>query len=323
MFKRTLGTVAAAAALAVSVLGTPTPTYADYPNDKTVLALVPFGAGGGTDRWARVMASVGFDFFDGGIRVQNRGGAGGTIGWKHMLDKGADGYTVIMASPTPVMAALSEKNRPFEPAKDIKVVAYYSVMKTTLMAPKGKPYDTWEGFINHLKTSDKKLTYGGTITHVVGVLQALAQLGLQDKVIPVTYSGTGKAMNDYIGGHIDLASITTSTAVTMTDKHNAIFNASNLEYPKKAKAVLGDVPNAKTLGLKPFLPPRFFGMHPDTPDDQVAAMSARLGELLKNKSVTQLIGKLNEEIIFVPKEQAEKDYQDLLKTASDNIPFLK
>ena len=101
MSLRTLlnGATLAAFAVAATVAMGPTKAVAEYPNDKTVLALVPFGAGGGTDRWARVMSSVGFDFFGRGMRVQNRGGAGGTIGWKHMLAKGADGHTVILASP--------------------------------------------------------------------------------------------------------------------------------------------------------------------------------------------------------------------------------
>ena len=59
----------------------------EYP-DKTVRAIVPFGAGGGTDRWVRVMSSVGFDIFDKGMRVQNRGGASGTVG---SFDSGCPG----------------------------------------------------------------------------------------------------------------------------------------------------------------------------------------------------------------------------------------
>ena len=73
---------------------------ADYPS-KTVKAIVPFGAGGGTDRWARIMSSVAFDVMDHGWHIQNRGGAAGTIGWKFMLDQGADGHTILLASQTP------------------------------------------------------------------------------------------------------------------------------------------------------------------------------------------------------------------------------
>lgn len=319
---KTLTSLAAAAAITASMIGLPGQSHAEYPNDKTVLNLVPFGAGGGTDRWARVISSSGFDYFDQGVRVQNRGGASGTVGWKHLLDQGADGYTVLMGSPTPVMAALAEKNPPFDPA-NVKIVAYYSIMKTTLMVPKKAEYNTWEKFIAHLKSGGDKVTVGGTMTHVLGVLQALKQLGLEDRIIPVVYSGTGKAVNDYIGGHIAMAAVTTSTALTMVDEHNAIFNGTDLDYPKKAQEALGDIPNAKSLGLKPYNPPRFFAMHPDTPDEQVAKMSAQLGKLLQDESVVKLIGKLNEEISYIPHDEAATAYGEILAIAKDNISLMK
>lgn len=293
----------------------------DYPS-KVVQAIVPFGAGGGTDRWARVMSSVGFDVFKSGMRVQNRGGAGGTVGWKYMLDKGADGHSLLLASPTPVIAALLEKKPPFDPTK-VKIAAYYSVMKPTLVAPKGKPYSTWEGLVKHLKAGGKKVTIGGTITQTLGPASLLNQLGLVDRVILVTYSGTGKAVNDYLGGHIDMVTVTTSTAITLTNKSSVVVNASSLDYPKKIKKSLGNVPNAKTLGLRPFNPPRFIAMHPDTPDEQVAAMSAKLGEMLKSKPVTRLIGKLGEEIIYQPHDEAAASYAEVLQDAKKNLPLFK
>ena len=303
---------------AFTVLGVPQhATAAEYP-DKVVEAIVPFGAGGGTDRWARVMSSAAFDVFKHGMRVQDRGGASGTVGWKYMLDQGPDGNTLLLGSPTPVIAALLEKNPPFDP-DNVKIVAYYSVMKPTLMAPKGKPFSTWDGLVKHLKAGGKKLTIGGTITQVLGPANLLDQLGLTDRVIFVTYSGTGKAVNDFLGGHVDLVAVTSSTAITLAGRSVAIVNGSDLEYPKKVKKELGNVPNAKTLGLKPFDPPRFFAMHPDTPDAQVQAMSKKLGELLKIKSVQRLIGKLGEEVVYVPYDKAGAAYKETLAISKKNL----
>lgn len=293
----------------------------DYPS-KVVQAIVPFGAGGGTDRWARVMSSVGFDVFKSGMRVQNRGGASGTVGWKYMLNKGADGHSILLASPTPVIAALLEKKPPFDPTK-VKIAAYYSVMRPTLMAPKGKPYSTWAGLIKYLKSGAKKVTIGGTITQTLGPASLLSQLGLIDRVILVTYSGTGKAMNDFLGGHINMVTVTTSTAISSTGKASIVVNASSLDYPKKARKVLGNVPNAKTLGLIPFNPPRFVAMHPDTPDAQVAIMSAQLGKMLKSKPVKRLIGKLGEVIIYKPHNEAAAAYAQVLKDAKKYLPLFQ
>ena len=318
-----LGAIAVLAG-GITVLAAPVaPALAadDYPS-KVVRCVVPFGAGGGTDRWARIMSSVGFDFFKSGMRVQNRGGADGTVGWKYMLDKGADGHTILLASPTPIIAALLEKKPPFDPSK-VKIAAYYSVMKPTLMAPKGKPYSSWEGLVKYLKGSGRKLTIGGTIAQTLGPASILNQLGLIDRVILVTYSGTGKTVNDFLGGHIDLATVTTSTATTLTNKAVAILNSTDIDYPKKAARVLGKVPNARTLGLKPFTPPRFIAMHPDTPDAEVAIMSKKLGEMLSSKPVKDLIGKLNEDIFFLDRDKAAKAYAEAVNDSKKYLPLFK
>lgn len=312
-------TLAGAAVAAVALTGTSSPAFAQ----ETVQAIVPFGAGGGTDRWARIMSSAAFDVFDAGMRIQNRGGASGTIGWKYMLDQGPDGISIMFGSPTPVMAALLEKNPPFDPINDVKVVAFYSVMKPTLLAPKDKPYNSYEKLIEYLKTSDEKLTMGGTLTQALGIASILDAAGVIDKVTIVTYDGTGDAMNDYLGGHIHLAAVTESTAVTVVDEHNTILNASSTDYPEEAKKILGDVPNAKSLGYTPYNPPRFIGMHPDTPPEQVKAMSDNLEKLFALEQVDSLVKGIGEVIEFVPHEQAEKEYREMIEASKKYLPLIQ
>ena len=240
-----------------------------------------------------------------------------------MMDQKADGHSVLMASPTPVMAALMEKNPPYDP-ENVRIAAYYSVMKPTLVAPKGKPYSTWAGLVAYLKDdSNKKLTIGGTMTQLLGPASLLAQLGLEKRVILVPYSGTGKAVNDYLGGHISMVNVTTSTAVGLADKNAIVVNASSLEYNKKAKEAMGDVPNAVTLGLTPFDPPRFVAMHPDTPDEQVVAMGKKMGELLNTKSVKRLIGKLGEDIIYKDSAESEAAYKQVMAEAKKYLPLFQ
>lgn len=313
------------AAMGAAALGLAAPTLAAadaYPSS-TIKTLVPFGAGGGTDRWARVMSSGSFDVFGHGMHVQNRGGAGGTIGWKYMMDQKADGHSILLASPTPVMAALIEKNPPFDPT-NVKIAAYYSVMKPTLVGPKDAPYSSWEGLVAYLKDDgNKKLTIGGTMTQLLGPASLLGQLGLEQRVILVPYSGTGKAVNDYLGSHINLVAVTTSTATGLAKDHSIIVNASSLEYPKAALKELGDVPNATKLGMKPFDPPRFVAMHPDTPDAQVKVMGEKIGELLANKSVARLVGKLGEDVIFIGPDEAGAAYQEVLVEAKKYLPLFQ
>ena len=311
-----LTTAATAGAIAFGAL---TAMAADYPS-KTVKAIVPFGAGGGTDRWARVMSSVAFDVMDVGWHIQNRGGAGGTVGWKYMLDQGSDGHGILMASPTPVIAALMESKPPFDPSA-VKVAAFYSIMKPTMVAAKGKEWSTWEGMVEYAKAGGKKLTVGGTITQMLGAANLFSQAGIEAIYVP--YSGTGKAVNDFLGGHIHLVMVTTSTAVTLVDRGAIVVNTSSLPYDEKSAAALGNPPRADELGFKGFNPPRFIAMHPDTSEEHTTQMGAKIGEMLATKSVQQLIGKLGEEITFVGYPESQKLYEETLAQSKEAMKLLQ
>lgn len=311
-----LTTAAAAGAIAFGAL---TAVAADYPS-KTVKTIVPFGAGGGTDRWARVMSSVAFDVMDVGWHIQNRGGAGGTVGWKYMLDQGGDGHAILMASPTPVIAAMMESKPPFDP-EEVKIAAYYSVMKPTMVSAKGKEWSTWDGLVKYAKGGGKKLTVGGTNTQLLGAANLFAQAGIDAIYVP--YSGTGKAVNDFLGGHINLVMVTTSTAVTLVDRGSIVVNTSSRPYDEKSAAALGNPPRADELGYKGFNPPRFIAMHPDTADEQVQMMGAKIGQMLETKSVKRLIGKLGEEITFVGYPEAQKLYGETLAQSKEAMKLLQ
>jgi len=298
--------------------GALTVTAADYPS-KTVKAIVPFGAGGGTDRWARVMSSVAFDVMEQGWHVQNRGGASGTVGWKYLLDQPSDGHSILFASPTPVIAALSEAKPPFDP-NAVKVAAYYSIMKPTLLAIKGKDYSTWDG-LKKVAESGRKVTVGGTVTQMLAAANLFDQAGIP--AIFVTYTGTGKAVNDFLGGHIDMAMVTTSTALPLMDRAVAVVNTSSRAYDEESAAELGNPPRADELGFEGFNPPRFIAMHPDTDDEQAKVMSEKVGAMLETKSVRRLIGKLGEEIVFVGYPEAQAEYEKTVAQSAEVMKLLQ
>ena len=311
-------TTAALTAGAIA-LGALTTVAADYPSE-TVKAVVPFGAGGGTDRWARVMSSVAFDVMDNGWHIQNRGGAAGTIGWKYMEDQGADGHTILLASPTPVIAALLESKPPFDP-KAVKVAAYYSIMKPTLVAAQGQDWSNWEGLVKYAAAGGKKLTVGGTNTQLLGAANLFEQAGIDAIYVP--YSGTGKAVNDSLGGHINMVMVTTSTALTLTDRGSVVVNTSDRAYGEKIATALGNPPRADELGFKGFNPPRFIAMHGDTPAEQVKVMGEKIGAMLETKSVKKLIGKLGEEIVFVGYPEAQKQYEATVEQSAEVMKLLQ
>ncbi len=310
------------AALAVAILLPGAPAKAEYP-EKTITYIVPFGAGGGTDRWARIMSSAAFDEWDQAWRVRNVPGASGVVGWKTTLSKPADGYTILQGSPTPVLGLLSEAQPPLNPEKDIKICAYVSAFRSYLLAQPDAPYKTWDEFVKYAKANPKKVTLGATNSHLVGQANVYDQVGIA--VTLVSYDGTGKATADFLGKHVSVAAVTGTVATSLApEKARVIVNTSDLPNPSGFDdQVGGKVPNATELGLSGISFPRWIGVHPDTPDAICKEVSNRIERTVKNKSVARLIKKIGEEVIFVPKEEAQKKYDSMVGAMKKAVSLLK
>lgn len=308
--------------LAAALIAGASPSLAgEYP-DKTISWIAAFGAGGGTDRWARVLSTVAIDVLGQPTHVRNKPGASGVVAWKYLLEQPADGYTVYHASSTPVLSLLSEKNPPFGPDK-LKVVAYISEFRSILMAQPGKAWSDWESFKLFARKNPGEISIGGTLSLLLGVAVVLDSEGLNVTYVP--YSSTGKAMADFVGGHISAGVGTASTALTLVpEKAVAVLNSSSLALPEKIAAKLGNPPLASDLGYERAMSfPNLIGVHPDTPDAIADLLSAKVGEILKQKSVVNMIGKLGEEIIYVPRAEATVKYDTMVGTMRSGLELLK
>lgn len=282
--------------------------------------VVPFGAGGGTDRWGRILSSSSFDVFGMAMRVVNKPGASGIVGWKYMLSQKPDGCTILQASPTPIIALLREKSPPIKTSQ-VKIVAMVSSFRSILLSAPGKPWASLAGLKAYAKKNPGKLTLAGTQSHLLGQTFILNQLGL--KVTAVPYSGTGKAVSDFLGGHVSLVAITASSGSGLVPKRaSAIINSTNMPISKKLKMFKG-LPMAKDAGINDISFPRWIGVHPDTPDAIADELSAKIGKLLKEKPVKRLIKKIGEEIIFSPRAKAEKEYAAVVKKMKGAVALLK
>ena len=293
---------------------------AEYPN-KIITYVVPFGAGGGTDRWARILAGSAIDHFGQPFHVRNMPGASAVVGWKKVLARPADGYTIIQGSPTPILSLLLEKKPPIKPSQ-IKIVAYLSSFRAILTAKKGKKWSDWKGLAAYAKANPGKLTVGGSNSNLTGVANLMKQAGL--KITYVPYPSTGKAVADFLGGHIKLLAATTSTiAGLVPEKGTVVVNTSDLPLSKKTQKKLGNPPTAADLGFKGISFPRWLGVHPDTPDAIADAISVKFGKLLKAKSVRKLIKKVGEEVIYVPRKKAQAKYNQMVKDMGTAVKLLK
>lgn len=283
--------------------------------------IVPFSPGGGADRWSRVLSSVALDVVEQPLRIRNLPGASGTKGWQHMLAQPADGHTVLIASPTPVIELMNTEAPMIDP-KEVKIVCFISSFNAILMARPNRPWSTWSDLISYAKTHPGKLKLGMTYSDLVGAALALKGTGAEVELIP--YASTSTAVTDMLGGEIDVTSATPSTALSLyPDQVSTLLNATRRPLPEDIQAQLGNPPHAVDLGYPAINFPRWIGVHPDTPDDIVVGLSQNIGEMLAKKSFRTLMGRLGEDIIFVPHYEAQAQYAELLGGVKTAIHSMK
>lgn len=181
------------------------------------------------------------------------------------------------------------------------------------------PWSDWEGFQSYVKENPGELTIGGTLSLLTGPANFFDQLGIEVTFVP--YKDTGSAVTDMLGGHIDVAAVTGSTADTVVpEEATAIFNTSGVPIPKEK---FKDLPNAKDVGVKGMVFPRWIGVHPDSPDWMAQFISDKIGEISQSKSFTTLVEKMGEEIIYLPKSKAEKEFQDMINIMEEKLKLLQ
>lgn len=308
---------AAATAAGLAMVASPLLAQDDYPS-RTVTWAIPFGAGGGTDRLSRLFVAEGERLVGQSIMVENHAGAGGTTGWLHVLDQPADGYTVFNASPTPLITILTEDNPPMQP-EDIAIVGYIGAF-ASIVVVREEDYADWDAFV--AASAAQPITLGGTNSTLLGAANTLSQAGLD--IIYVSYTSTGEAVTDFLGGHIDAVAATESTAATIVPENGiALLNTSSLELAPEIEAALGgDVLNSRDLGYTGMASPRWVGVHPDTPEDIQRQVAEMVRILAMDPDVQQAWADAGEPILYMGMDEARADYEALIPALRNAVTLL-
>lgn len=174
-----------------------------YPT-KPIRLIVPFPPGGGTDLMARAVAQKLTESFGVSVIVDNRPGAGGTIGAETVVRAAPDGYTMIVVSGSYATNAALFKLA-YDPVNDIAPIVLLGEAPFLLSFHPSVPIKSVKELIVYDKANPGKLNYGSTgtggITHLVSEL--FNQMA-GTKLMHVPYKGTGPAVNDLMGGQIQL-----------------------------------------------------------------------------------------------------------------------
>jgi tripartite-type tricarboxylate transporter receptor subunit TctC len=259
----------------------------NYPT-KPVRMIVPFPPGGATDLLARVVAQKLAESLGHQVVVDNRPGAGGTIGSRLMLDAQPDGYTILTSSvSTHAIGPHLYAKPPYDPVKDFTAITELSSTPTVIMVSATLPVNSLKEFIALAKARPGQLNYGssgvGTQFHLSGEL--LKQLaGIDMAHIP--YKGTALVYPDLFSGQVALMFDTLSVSIPFIKVGRV--KALGVTGDKRAPA-LPEVPTIAEAGVPGFSADLWLGVWGPAklPRDITDKLSSEIAKLLKLPDVRE------------------------------------
>ncbi|MYZ43537.1 Bug family tripartite tricarboxylate transporter substrate binding protein [Schauerella aestuarii] len=289
MIKRMLA-VGMTAAAALGALGVPAIALADAYPSRPITLVVPFPPGGPTDALSRRLAGGVGQAIGQTVVVENRPGAGGNIGAEYVAHAKPDGYTLLFGTSGPLAINGSlYKDQRYDPQKSFAPVIRVGHLPNILVVNPKVPATNVQELIALAKSRPDALTYAssgnGASSHLAGVM--FNQMA-GTKLLHVPYKGTGPALNDLLGGQVDMSFTDIMTALPhiKAGKLRAIGLAS-----ADRSAALPDLPTIAEQGLKDYDVSVFFGITAPagTPPDVVARLNEAFAKALDDPAVKETL----------------------------------
>ena len=251
-----LSTVAAAAAWACVV---PAALAADNYPSRPIKLIVPFGAGGSTDIVARLLADKMGPILGQAVVIENKGGAGGSIGAAEIARSAPDGYTIGMATVSTHGANPAIMSKlPYDAKKDFAPITNVMSVPSVFVVHPSVPAKTMQEFIALAKKNPGKYTFASPGTGSLGHANIENFMNLAGvELLHIPYKGAGQALNDALGGQVN----------AMTD--NLSSSLTNIQAGKlrplavlalKRTELLPDVPTYTELGYPQMGDGGWFGL---------------------------------------------------------------
>ena len=273
--------VAAASAAALS-LGVQ--AQSGWPS-KPVNMVVPFPAGGGTDTFARPLSAQFAKLTGKQLIIDNRGGAGGTLGAGIAAKAAPDGYTLFMGAVHHSIAPSMYPKLDYDLQKDfIPLALVANVPQVLVVNPKNMPSD-YKGFLEAVRKAPGKFNYGsagaGTSHHLAG---ELFKQQTKTFITHIPYTGAGPALRDLVAGQVDMMfdGLGSSAAHIKGGRINAVMVAG-----AKRNAAFPDVPCAAELGMPDYTVTTWYGLW--TPKGTPADVQARIVEEIRKAAASDEI----------------------------------
>ena len=259
--------------LSAMMLLLPAPAWAQGYPVRPIKLVVPFPAGGPSDFFSRILAHGLSAELGQQVVLENRAGAGGVAGVDSVAKSPPDGYTIGLTSGS-VLSAIPfmMAKFPFDWQKDLTLLTLVARVREVLVVHPSVPVDTLQDLVAHAKNNSRKVTFGsagtGTFTHLaVELLKIEAEID----VVHVPYRGAAPAVNDLLGGHIDM--IVLDVSVLLPHIRSGAIKGLAVTSATRSDA-LPDVPTTGEAGFKTVLSDNWYGLI--APAGLPAAVETRL-----------------------------------------------
>ena len=254
---------------------------ADYPNkDKPVTLIVPFAAGGPTDRVARDLAEAMRKSLGTSVVVENAaGGPGGLIGATKAARANPDGYTLLVHHIAMGIFPSLVRNLPFKVDSDFTYLGMINDVPMTLLSKSQLPANNYKELIAWVQANKGRINLANaglaSASHLCGMLW---QASVQVDMTTVPYKGTAPAMTDLIGGQVDLmCDQTTNTTAQIEAKKVKVFGVTTTKRLNTPS--LKDVPTLDESGQKGFQVTIWHGLY--GPKNLAPEVQAKINNALK------------------------------------------
>ena len=255
-----------------------------FPGTKPISFVVPFAAGGPTDRVARDLAEAMRKSMGGGANfvVENVNGAGGTIGAAKVAKAAPDGYTLLLHHIGMASAPSLYRKLSYKPLEDFDYLGMINEVPMTLIGKPQLPANNYRDFENYIRANAGKLNIAhagvGSASHLCGLMWQSA-IKATEAMTTIPFSGTAPAMNALVGGQVDLMCDQTTNTTGQIEAGRVKAFAVTTAKPLSGNKLLKDYPSLQEMGLKGFDLTVWHGLY--APKGTPPAVLAQLNTALK------------------------------------------
>ena len=254
-----------------------------YPGSKTINFVVPFAAGGPTDRVARDLAESMRKAIPGSnFVVENVNGAGGTIGATKVAKANPDGHTLLVWHIGMAATAGLYRKLQYKPLEDFEYLGMINDVPMTLIGKPQLPANTYRDFENYIRANSGKLNIAhaglGSASHLCGLMWQSA-VNAKDAMTTIPFSGTAPAMTALIGGQVDVMCDQTTNTTQQIEAGRVKAFAVTTKDRMSGHKLLKDYPSLNEMGLKGFNLTIWHGLY--APKGTPPAILKQLNDALK------------------------------------------